>query len=123
MDFQSLLSAVDSVYVAKVSMALFIGFVIGFEREYRAKPAGLKTYAMICLGATLITHVSLSISPYADPSRIAAQIVSGLGFVGAGAIFQSKRKITGLTTAATLWLMGAMGLFAGVFVFHFSLLF
>ncbi len=98
-------------------MALMIGFILGIEREYRAKPAGIKTYAMICLGATIFTHVSLKISPYADPSRVAAQIVSGLGFIGAGTIFQSKRMITGLTTAATLWVIGSLGILIGLGIY------
>lgn len=99
--------------IIRAAFALLVGFILGYEREYRAKPAGVKTYAMICLGATIITYMSLHISSHADASRMAAQIVSGLGFIGAGAIFQSKRIITGLTTAATLWVVGSLGILIG----------
>ena len=105
---------IDITFVIKCLLSISIGFILGLEREYRAKPAGLKTYAMICLGATFFTHISLSISSPADPSRVAAQIVSGLGFIGAGAIFQSKRVITGLTTASTLWVVGSLGTLVGI---------
>jgi putative Mg2+ transporter-C (MgtC) family protein len=108
------LHLIDITFVIKCLLSISIGFILGLEREYRAKPAGLKTYAMICLGATFFTHISLSFSSPADPSRIAAQIVSGLGFIGAGAIFQSKRVITGLTTASTLWVVGSLGTLVGI---------
>ena len=108
------IALIDVSFMIKVFSALVIGFSLGIEREYRLKPAGLKTYAMICLGATIFTHISLNIGENADPSRVAAQIVSGLGFIGAGAIFQSKRFISGLTTAATLWVVGALGTLVGM---------
>lgn len=108
------LHIIDITFVIKCLLSISIGFILGIEREYRAKPAGLKTYAMICLGATFFTHISLSISSPADPSRVAAQIVSGLGFIGAGTIFQSKRVITGLTTASTLWVVGSLGTLIGI---------
>ncbi|RAP30792.1 hypothetical protein DID78_01920 [Candidatus Marinamargulisbacteria bacterium SCGC AG-343-D04] len=110
----SLIEELNIVFILKCVISLVIGFVLGIEREYRAKPAGIKTYAMICLGATIFTHMSISMAFPADPSRIAAQIVSGLGFIGAGAIFQSKRMITGLTTAATLWVVGSLGVLVGM---------
>ena len=109
-------------FMVKISMATFVGYVIGLEREAKAKPAGIKTYGLICLGAAIFTHISLSIPGIADPSRVAAQIVSGLGFIGAGAIFQSKRIITGLTTAASMWVVGALGTLIGL-EFYFETLF
>ena len=105
---------IDYELLTKSILACFIGFAIGIEREYRNKPAGIKTFALICLGATLFTHVSLAMTAPADPSRIAAQIVSGLGFIGAGTIFQSRHMITGLTTAAELWVVGALGTLLGM---------
>lgn len=101
-------------FLTKISFALIIGFIIGLERETKGKPAGIKTYALICLGATIFTHISISIQGVVDASRVAAQIVSGLGFIGAGAIFQSKRIITGLTTAASMWVVGALGTLVGL---------
>ncbi len=109
-----ILNYIDFNLIYRIILALLFGFVLGLEREYRAKPAGIKTYALICLGSTIITYVSISFSSPADPSRMAAQIVSGLGFIGAGTIFQSKRIITGLTTASSLWVVGALGIMIGV---------
>lgn len=109
----SFLSLLSIDYMIKLILSLLIGCILGIEREYRAKPAGIKTYAMICMGACIFTSLSLQMSAPADPSRIASQIVSGLGFIGAGAIFQSKRMITGLTTASMLWVVGALGTLVG----------
>tara|TARA_A100001015_G_C14992248_1_gene714509 strand:- start:898 stop:1557 length:660 start_codon:yes stop_codon:yes gene_type:complete len=105
---------IDLDLITRIILALLFGFILGIEREYRAKPAGIKTYALICLGSTIITYISMSFEKPADPSRMAAQIVSGLGFIGAGTIFQSKRIITGLTTASSLWVVGAIGIMIGV---------
>ena len=100
--------------IIKSIVACVIGLAIGLEREYRNKPAGIKTFALICLGSTLFTDISISMSFPADPSRVTAQIVSGLGFIGAGTIFQSRHMITGLTTAAELWVVGALGALLGM---------
>ena len=110
----SLFNYMDIDLLTRIIIALLFGFLLGLEREYRAKPAGIKTYALICLGSTIITYISMSFDKPADPSRMAAQIVSGLGFIGAGTIFQSKRIITGLTTASSLWVVGAIGIMIGV---------
>ena len=97
--------------------AIFIGFMIGFNRELNNKAAGIKTNIMICIGATLYTSLSLlNIShgiPGQDPNRIAAQIVSGIGFLGAGAIMRGDGHISGLTTAATIWVIAAIGVAIG----------
>ncbi|MBI60752.1 hypothetical protein CL657_06020 [bacterium] len=104
----------NSDLILKSIAACLIGFTIGLEREFRNKPAGIKTFALICLGSTLFTDISMSILAPADPSRVTAQIVSGLGFIGAGTIFQSRHVITGLTTAAELWVIGALGALIGM---------
>lgn len=98
--------------------SLILGGLIGFDRERKMKAAGIKTNLMICLGATLYTALSLFIhkessSPGGDPSRIAAQIVSGIGFLGAGSIIQGRGSIRGLTTAATIWVVAAIGVTIG----------
>ncbi|TNF31485.1 MAG: MgtC/SapB family protein [Deltaproteobacteria bacterium] len=98
--------------------SLLLGGLIGFDRERKMKSAGIKTNLMICLGATLYTALSLIISkdhgtPTSDPSRIAAQIVSGIGFLGAGSIIQGRGSIKGLTTAATIWVVAAIGVTIG----------
>lgn len=102
----------------QILTALFLGGLVGFDREQKMKAAGLKTNILICLGATLYTSISyLSVTEstaIADPNRISAQIVSGIGFLGAGAILQGRGNVTGLTTAATIWVVAAIGYTIGV---------
>jgi putative Mg2+ transporter-C (MgtC) family protein len=105
--------------LGRLVLAAVLGGAVGLERELFEKPAGLRTNVLICVGAALFTHLSVqftswgsSISP-ADPGRIAAQIVSGIGFLGAGTIIQSRGHVTGLTTAATIWVVAAIGMAAG----------
>jgi putative Mg2+ transporter-C (MgtC) family protein len=94
-----------------------LGGAIGLEREIAGKPAGLRTNILICVGAALLTHVSISITTIperlGDPSRLAAMIVSGIGFIGAGTIMQARGTVTGLTSAATIWVVAAIGIAVG----------
>jgi putative Mg2+ transporter-C (MgtC) family protein len=99
--------------VGKLVLAIVIGSVIGAEREYRDKSAGFRTLVFICVGAALFTMFSLKIDPEDNPARIAAQIVSGVGFLGAGAILRDHRRVVGLTTAAMIWLTAALGMGVG----------
>lgn len=99
--------------ILKLLLALLLGGLIGAEREYHYKAAGLRTIIFICVGATLFTMISMMISDTGDPARIAAQIVTGVGFLGAGAILQDGGRIVGLTTAATIWLTAAVGMAVG----------
>ncbi len=98
--------------IARLLLATALGAIIGFEREAKNKPAGVRTHALVCLGACVFTLVSMSFGSFAnvDPSRVAAGIVTGIGFLGAGAIFRSETRIRGLTTAADLWVVSAIGL-------------
>jgi putative Mg2+ transporter-C (MgtC) family protein len=93
-------------------VALALGACIGLERELSDKAAGLRTNILICIGSCMFTMVSKSIAG-ADPTRIAAQIVSGIGFLGAGAIMREGEHVTGLTTAATAWVVAAIGMTIG----------
>jgi putative Mg2+ transporter-C (MgtC) family protein len=99
----------------KLVMAVFIGALIGAEREYRDKAAGFRTMTLICVGACLFTAASLGMGGPAmrDPARIAAQIVTGVGFLGGGVIMREGGKVTGITTAATIWLTAALGMGIG----------
>lgn len=99
--------------IGKLAFAIVIGSIIGAEREYRDKSAGFRTLVFICVGAALFTILSLKIDPEGNPARIAAQIVSGVGFLGAGAILRDQRRIVGLTTAAMIWLTAALGMGIG----------
>ncbi len=95
-------------------LAVVLGGAIGLERELQQKAAGLRTNILICAGAALFTELSLAMTAeFGDPSRIAAQIVTGVGFLGAGAIIQGRGTVTGLTTAATMWLVAAIGMAVG----------
>jgi len=110
---------------AKLLVAMVCGGAIGFERELSRKSAGLRTNVLICMGAALYMIVSRHISggaPYTDPARLAAQVVTGIGFLGAGVILQSRGSITGLTTAATIFIVGAVGISIGEGMFGIAAL-
>lgn len=104
------------VDIIKLLAAAFAGAVIGLERELHDKPAGFRTNIMICLGAALFTLLSVRLAedaPGVDRTRIAAQIVTGVGFLGAGAIIQRRNHVVGLTTAATIWAVASVGMAFG----------
>jgi len=102
--------------ILKILLAAMLGGIIGLERELSHKEAGLRTNILIAIGSTLITILSFKIaalSKIADPARLTAQIVSGIGFLGAGAIIQARFAVHGLTTAATIWTVAAIGIAVG----------
>ena len=104
----------SSEYIIKLVLAVVIGGIIGAERERHNKAAGLRTMILICVGSALFTIFSIKIAgPNVDPTRIASNIVSGIGFLGAGVILREGGRITGLTTAATIWLSAALGMGIG----------
>jgi putative Mg2+ transporter-C (MgtC) family protein len=97
----------------RLLLAAGLGAVIGLEREYHQKPAGLRTNILIALGSALLTILSISIGTGSTPDRIAAGIVTGIGFLGGGAILRSGKSVHGMTTAATIWVNAAIGMAAG----------
>jgi putative Mg2+ transporter-C (MgtC) family protein len=99
--------------IVKLLIAVLIGGIIGAEREYHNKSAGLRTLMLICLGSTLFTMFSMEIGKDGSPDRIAGGIVAGIGFVGAGVIFRGGAGINGVTTAATIWVTAALGMGVG----------
>lgn len=113
--------------VIQLVLASVLGFAIGLEREHRRKAAGMRTFALVCLGATLFTILSVdgfrSLAPENgyDPSRIAANIVVGIGFLGAGLIFLQGNKVQGLTTAAALWVTAAIGMAVGIHMYNVAI--
>ena len=107
--------------IIKLGMAVLVGGLIGAEREYQDKAAGFRTIILITLGSALFTIFSLSIDPGFTQTRIAANIVTGIGFLGAGAIIREHGKIGGLTTAATIWLSAALGMGIGAGALEFVL--
>lgn len=101
----------------KLFSAAFLGSTIGLERELSGKDPSLRTFALISLGSCLFTLASIEsvVGPqHGDPSRIAAQIVTGIGFLGAGVIFKSRHRVHGLTTAALMWMTAAIGMCVGI---------
>ncbi len=104
-----------STDVNMLVIAATLGALIGLEREIAGKDPSLRTFSLISLGACLFSLVSheASTGPHADPTRIAAQIVTGIGFIGAGTIFRSPRGVSGFTTAALMWLTAAIGMAIG----------
>jgi len=95
----------------KIALAFALGAILGIERQYKNKPAGFRTVIMITLGACLFTIMSSHIT--ANPDRIAANIITGIGFIGAGVIFKEGLKVSGMTTAATIWIAAAVGMSVG----------
>ena len=114
-----------SEIIMRMLMSLLVGVIIGYERSYNQKTAGVRTYSLVCIGATLFMVISVYGLPSLsaiykfdgfrlDPGRVAAQIVTGIGFVGAGAIWKDRGDIRGLTTAANLWVTAGLGMAVGL---------
>jgi putative Mg2+ transporter-C (MgtC) family protein len=107
--------------VLRLLVAAGLGAAIGLEREYRGKPAGLRTNILIALGSALFTAISIQLAAAGGtPDRIAAQIVTGIGFLGGGAILRSGKSVLGMTTAATIWVNAAVGMAAGAGLFEMA---
>jgi len=109
----------DYMDLVKLLIAVALGFAIGWEREIHHRPAGLKTITFVTLASTLFMELSIKLSslgigpPGSDPARLAAAVITGIGFLGAGVIFQAGGQLQGITTAATIWLMTGVGLAVG----------
>lgn len=100
--------------LGQLVLAVLLGGAIGLERELRGKPAGLRTNILICIGATLFTSLSFQMAAgRGDPGRVAAQVLAGVGFIGAGTIVHARGAVTGLTSAATIWVVAAVGMALG----------
>jgi len=116
--FGNLHAVIDQPWlgIVLVLCSMVCGAVVGLEREHKRKPAGLRTLGLICVGSTLFTISSLLVAgaPPSDPGRIAAQVVTGIGFLGAGAIIRDRGSVVGLTTAAAIWVVAAIGILVGL---------
>lgn len=106
--------------IGKLCISLLLGSAVGFERKLKGQSAGIRTFALICMGATLAMLISIYVPQEymglknGDPGRIAAQVVTGVGFLGAGAIIQMKGSVRGLTTAAGIWMVATIGMAVGL---------
>lgn len=119
-------NSISSVF--KLLLSLVLGSIVGFERKRKGQSAGLRTFALISMGATLAMLLSVYVPQEymglknGDPGRIAAQVISGIGFLGAGAIIQMKGSVKGLTTAAGIWMVATLGLAVGVGMYLVSII-
>ncbi len=112
-DLFKLTTAQEIEIAVRLLLAAIFGLAVGYERRSADKPAGLRTLSLVCLGSALFTIISAFGFETADQSRVAAQIVTGVGFLGAGTILRSGVTISGLTTAATIWATAAIGMAVG----------
>lgn len=117
----------------RIIAAVTVGCVIGIEREYKNRPAGMRTHSLVCLGATIaalleglltlsLTQQNLGGQVSISIGRLSAQVISGIGFLGAGTIFVAQKKISGLTTAASLWNVACLGLIIGFGYYYLALI-
>lgn len=111
MNFDHILSDFNFETVIRLLIALGLGAAVGFERQLKRRPAGLRTHMLVSLGAAIFTTIGLSLEP--NTSRIAEAIVTGIGFLGAGAIIAQGGRVRGITSAATLWAVAGLGLVVG----------
>ncbi len=109
----------------RILLSIILGGIIGFERAEKGRDAGIRTHIMVCLGATLVMlvneHIIKSLNPAADPARLGAQVISGIGFLGVGCIITNGDKVKGLTTAAGLWTTACIGLAVGIGYYAISI--
>ena len=105
---------IDTEILLRLVIAAIAGGLIGFERSVANKPAGLRTLMIVCMGAALFTIIGTTTFAEADPTRILAGIVTGIGFLGAGTIFRAKNHVQGLTTAASMWAVAGIGIAVGL---------
>jgi putative Mg2+ transporter-C (MgtC) family protein len=112
MVIDEIVGSFDIQTLFQLLLSVALGALIGFERELKRRPAGLRTHMLVSLGATIFTIVSLSFD--IEPARVAAGIVTGIGFLGAGSIIAQRGHIRGITSAATLWAVAGIGLAIGV---------
>lgn len=107
--------------LTKLGLALLLGTIIGIEREYKNKSAGLRTLILICVGSTLFTMLSYELGANNETGRIASNIVTGIGFLGAGAILREGLTVSGLTTASSIWVTAALGMAVGAGEYYMSI--
>lgn len=114
---------INTHLIITLLVSLGLGALLGLERELKKCPAGLRTHTLVCLGSTVFTLSSFAFAgPSVDISRIAGQVVVGIGFIGGGGIFKEKNKVIGLTTASTLWIAAGIGILAGIQEFLLGLI-
>ncbi len=127
-EFLSYFQIPDANILSRILLAIILGFVIGLERELTNKWAGLRTHILVSLGSCIFTILSiygfstaLSLYPMGDPGRVAAQVLTGIGFIGGGTVLRHGITVSGLTTAATLWMVASIGMACGCGKFNIAI--
>lgn len=115
----------DFITIARVALAFLLGGVVGYERERVQRPAGLRTHMLLCAGCACITVASIygfeGLGTVRDPARLAAQILTGIGFLGAGTIFRTGSTVRGLTTASSIWITASIGIVSGLGLLYLAI--
>src|SRR6476659_11191955 len=118
MDQLFVIREIDYITIGRVFIAFFLGGLVGWERERVQRPAGLRTHMLVAAGAACFTVASIygfdGLGTVRDPARLAAQIITGIGFLGAGTIFRTGSTVRGLTTASSIWITASIGIVAGL---------
>jgi len=112
-----LINMIDLTVLGRLLLSCLLGGLIGLERELKGKPGGLRTNILICIGAALFVHLGIySVASYniGDPTRVIGQVITGIGFLGAGAIIQAGNSVKGLTSAASFWVVAGIGMAVGI---------
>ena len=122
-----LLTPLDLELMLRVLLSFILGGILGYERERTGRPAGLRTHMLVCAGSVCFTIVGVygfdtHQTTMRDPARVAAQVVAGVGFLGAGTIFRTTSTVRGLTTAASIWLVAAVGMLVGAGMYGLAIL-
>ena len=113
---------IETELIVKLLLSVVLGLLIGLERQFHKKPAGLRTHSLVSLGACLFVLAALNLGGIEFVSRVMPGIVTGVGFLGAGMIFQSKDRVKGLTTAAEIWTLAAIGILVGVGLYSLAII-
>jgi putative Mg2+ transporter-C (MgtC) family protein len=120
-DITAFFDVIELRFIINLALCLLAGFLVGIERQTTGKPAGISTHCFVMAGAMMFTMLSVLADPD-EPARIAAQIITGVGFLGAGIIIQNEGKVTNLTTAASIWMSAAIGMAIGFHLYLFAIL-
>lgn len=119
MQLEHIINYIDWYGFVPMLVAAILGGIIGIERELSGKPAGLRTNILICMGAALFTHISFDLQT--DAAKMLAGVVTGVGFIGAGAVLRDRGGVHGITTAATIWLVTGIGIACGMFMYDIAI--
>jgi putative Mg2+ transporter-C (MgtC) family protein len=125
MDQMFVIRDIDYITIGRVFLAFVLGGLVGFERERTQRPAGLRTHMLVAAGAACFTVASIygfqGLGANSDPARLAAQIITGIGFLGAGAIFRTGDTVKGLTTASSIWITASIGILIGAGMIYLAI--